>query len=122
MAAPDWRRTELTRDLIRCDLCRERADTAHFHTDGGYPKVGGNDDRVEVVFACPKHDADGYWIALDDWFNPDRDVSNKIEAKTWGRAGVEAINVRFARILRDAAEADRNAATQNSAGGDEEWT
>jgi hypothetical protein len=56
----NWRRTQLTRDLIRCDLCGNQADTVHFVTEGGYPRGEGADAEVEAVFACAAHDAGPY--------------------------------------------------------------
>jgi hypothetical protein len=64
MTGADWRRTRLTRDLIRCDLCGKKADTVHFLTDGQYPGTGGADDQIEAVFACPDHDAGGTTSSL----------------------------------------------------------
>jgi hypothetical protein len=94
-----WRRTKLTRDLIRCDLCGEKADTIHFVTDGDYPGSDGRDDQVEVVFGCPKHDAGGYHIELKRWFNPEEGVREHIDQKTRGQAGVAAADRRFDRLL-----------------------
>jgi hypothetical protein len=104
--AGDWRRTELTRDLIRCDLCGEKADTVHFLTDGQYPATGGNNENVEAVFACPQHDAGGYHVELDRWFSKEA-IPNHIAQKTWGRAALAAIDGRFDQILRAAADSDR---------------
>src|SRR4051794_34687040 len=98
---PTWRRTELTRELIRCDLCGKRADTVHFVTDGGYPGTGSNDEEVEAVFACPQHDAGGYYMDLDRWFNSKEAVPEHIAEKTWGRAALAAIGGRFDKMVRD---------------------
>lgn len=103
----DWRRTDLTRELIRCDLCGKKADTVHFLTDGDYPGKGGKDDQVKAVFACPQHDAGGYHVELDRWFNPKERFPQHIGEKSWGEAALAAVNGRFSQILRDAAEADR---------------
>lgn len=105
--APTWRRTELTRDLIRCDLCGKKADTVHFVTDGQYPGTGQNDDRVEAVFACPQHDAGEYHVELDRWFDSKEGMPEHIGEKTWGRAALAAIDSRFNQMMRDAADSDR---------------
>lgn len=102
----DWRRTDLTPDLIRCDLCGAKADTIHFLADGRYPGTDGEDDDVEAVFACPKHDAGGYHVELDHWFGKEG-TREHIGEKTWGVAALGAVDDRFDQILRDAAESDR---------------
>jgi hypothetical protein len=107
MSGVEWRRTELTRDLIRCDNCGKKADTVHFLTDGDYPGKGEKNDDVQAVFACPKHDAGGYHVELGRWFDPKENFQTHIGQKAWGKAALGAIHTRFDQILRDAAEADR---------------
>jgi hypothetical protein len=83
MSEPVWRRTDLTRNLIRCDLCGAKAESVHFLSDGDYPGKSG--DAVEAVFACPKHDAGGYHVEFDRWFDPGENFPQHIAQKFSGR-------------------------------------
>jgi hypothetical protein len=58
-----WRELRpLSAELFRCDLCGDPADTLHL-----WPWC---DRRCEaVLFACPRHDAGGYWLRLDEFLD-----------------------------------------------------
>lgn len=103
----NWSRTQLTRGLIRCDLCGRRADTIHFLTDGEYPQGEGLEARVEAVFACPAHDAGGYTADLDRWLDGSTGFAQRVGEQTWGPAALAAVNARFDGLLRKATEGDR---------------
>ena len=109
----NWRRTELRRSHIRCDLCGDEADTLHFLTEGGYPKVEteGDWEGVEVAFACPKHDAGGYWVHLDRWYDQAERFPDHIREKSWGAAALWAIAIREEDIQRAAALSDAKVAS-----------
>jgi len=108
-----WRRTEITRDLLRCDLCGEQADALHFLSDGHYPDVRDAEasEGVQVAFSCPLHDAGGYWVSLDRWYGPEREMDwhSHIGGKLWGLAALCALGDREHALLREAAAADQRA-------------
>ncbi len=54
----------IDRGLLRCGCCGERADTVHF-------LPWATDDVERVEFACPRHDADGYFCDIESmWTGP----------------------------------------------------
>jgi hypothetical protein len=103
-----WHRVELTRDLLRCDLCGKQADALHFLSDGEYPNVHDRDahEGVEAVLSCPEHDAGGYWMTLDRWLDEEEDFPDHVRQKLWGCAALFAWSVRVEQALREAAERD----------------
>lgn len=87
----------MNKKLPPCDLCGKPANTVHF-----VPWV----DRVgEVVFACRRHDAQGYWTELTrldsgppDWRNPSRKYTMRdhIATKEGGAYALKRLDERLA--------------------------
>lgn len=84
-----WRVTTDDKDLnYRCDLCGKPADTVHF--------VKWITKCEEVLFACPDHDAGGYWTTLKRWFDPKERFPEHIADK--GPEGLDALALLAERI------------------------
>lgn len=88
-----WRSTTPDEKLdYRCDLCGAPADTLHF-----VPGVCGT---REVLFACPKHDAGGYWIHLKRWFDPKERFVEHVMKKQNSEAGLVLLADRIDELHR----------------------
>lgn len=85
-----WRVTRLGKDDFKCDLCGQRGDTFHF-----VPGISSPD--CEVVFACPRHDAGGYWVRLVEWFDKSEFWDKHIAEKYGGREALRKLDERFDR-------------------------
>lgn len=111
-AVAHWKRTKVTVDLLRCDLCGEQADALHFLSPRGtYPDVSSDEiEDMQCVFSCPKHEASGgYMIDLTRWFEEGYEHWREhLEEKRWGRSALFAWSVREEDLLHEAAEAERH--------------
>jgi hypothetical protein len=88
-----WRTLKPAKDLdFRCDLCGKPADTLHF-----VPWVGQTE---KVVFACPTHDAGGYWVELARWFDPAQAFPQHIADKDGGLESVALLEARIEELRR----------------------
>jgi hypothetical protein len=118
-----WRRTELTADLLRCDLCGEEADTIHLHgvsacgmemcraarERGCHPEDAYLETNpVQAVFSCSAHDAGGeYGFSVARWFADDQPpFAEHLEEKLWCWHALCALQARFDTLLQEAARLD----------------
>lgn len=78
-----------------CDRCGKPADTVHF--------VPWVTTCEEVLFACPGHDAGGYWVRLAELFRKPERWADHIGRKRGGATALALLDARLYALRQDAA-------------------